>query len=152
MYDWYWTSYDMNAPLWALVKNLTPNILKLNLGFSEIKDEHVNTLVLRCNKITELKLNCTLITNDSVESIVEHLNFLEKLDLTYIRNIEFTTLLKLKSIPTLKTLLCYEGEEETEMIKTLKLHLPHISINEDYLQIARSRKDPFSVDHDWLGN
>ena len=67
----------------ALVKNLTPNILKLNLsGQPFVNDEHVNTLVQRCNKITELNLSETSITNDSVESIVEHLNFLEKLYLS----------------------------------------------------------------------
>ena len=150
-----WDRGMRDAQLWALVKNLTPNILKLSLAFSKIKDEHVNTLVLRCKKITELNLKATSITNDSVESIVEHLNFLEKLDVS-CNNIEVTTLLQLKSIPTLKTLRCFEDEgededeEETEKIKHLKLHLPHVIINEDYLQIARPRKDSLSNDHDWF--
>jgi hypothetical protein len=138
---------------------LTPNILKLDLGsggYQKDEDKHVNTLVQRCNKITELNLRDTSITNDSVKSIVEHLNFLEKLDISY-NNIEFATLLQLKSIPTLKTLRCFEDdddfedEEITEKIKNLKLQLPHISINEDSLQIAIPRKDPFSDYHlDWF--
>ena len=34
-----------DAQLWALVKNLTPNIFKLNLGARRVKEKHVNTLV-----------------------------------------------------------------------------------------------------------
>ena len=42
----------------ALVDNLTPNILKLQLGFQDcVEDKHVNTLVSRCKKITELDLS-----------------------------------------------------------------------------------------------
>ena len=132
-----------DAQLCDLVKNLTLNILKLDLGYQKVENKHVNTLVQRCNKITELNLSDTSITNDSVKSIVEHLNFLEKLDIGY-NNIEFATLLQLTSIPTLKTLRDDEEEkEESEKIKHLKQHLPHISINEDSHQIARPRKDPF---------
>jgi len=129
--------------LCALVDNLTPNILKLDLGNQNyINDKHVNTLVQRCNKITELNLSDTLITNDSVKSIVKHLNSLEKLGL-YGTNIDFSTLLQLKSVPTLKVLHCFvRGEKDTEEIKNLKLQLPHISINpsDDYFHIATSRK------------
>ena len=46
----------------ALVDNLTPNILKLSLCSQSVTDEHVNTLVRRCNKITELDLSFTEIT------------------------------------------------------------------------------------------
>ena len=68
----------------ALVDNLTPNILKLNLSRQEcVTDEHVNTLVRRCNKITELDLSSTEITNGSVESIMKNLKCLEKLDVYY---------------------------------------------------------------------
>jgi hypothetical protein len=93
----------------ALVDNLTPNILKLNLcSQKSVTDEHVNTLVSRCNKITELDLSFTEITNDSVDSIIEHLNSLEKLSVVGYPNtkIDFSTLLQLKSIPTLK-ILCW---------------------------------------------
>ena len=127
----------------ALVDNLTPNILKLDLGYQKsVNDNHVNTLVRRCNRITELNLCGTSITNESVKSIVEHLNFLEKLGV-YRTNIDCSTLLKLKSIPTLKVLHCFgRGETDTERIKNLKLQLPHISINpsDDFPHIATSRK------------
>jgi hypothetical protein len=55
----------------ALVENLSPNILKLNLSYQlGVHDKHVKTLVRRCNKITELNLSYTEITNDSLESIM----------------------------------------------------------------------------------
>jgi hypothetical protein len=137
----------------ALVDNLTPNILKLDLGYQKsVNDKHVNTLVRRCNKITELQLSDTSITNDSVKSIVKHLNSLENLGV-YCTNIDFSTLLQLKSIPTLKVLHCFDhGERDTEKIKNLKLQLPHISINppDDHLHIATSRKKEDWHLYDWF--
>ena len=142
----------------AFVENLTPDILKLNLASQEfITDEHVDTLVCRCNKITELDLSFTKITNDSVESIMKHLNCLEKLNVGYT-NIDFSTLLQLKSIPTLKSLhfgrfiRSKEGlKEDSEAIKKIKLQLPHISINEGYTNIADPTKCVNgSVDLDWF--
>ena len=143
----------------ALVDNLAPNILKLNLGSQKcIQDEHVHTLVQRCNKITELDLSGTSITNDSIESIVKHLNSLEKLDVDFT-NIDVSSILQLKSIPTLKILRCFFGhiyhygqeKENTEKINNLKLQLPHISINEENLHIACSTKEVNgSIDPDWF--
>ena len=51
--------------------------------------------------------------------------------------------LQLKLIPTLKTLRCQFYEENTEKIKNLKIQLPHISIDEEYLNIAHPKKDRF---------
>ena len=48
----------------AIVKSLTPNIRKVDLG-CDFKDEHVNLLVDRCNRITELKLSFISITKFS---------------------------------------------------------------------------------------
>ena len=136
----------------ALVDNLTPNILKLQLDSQEcVQDRHVNTLVRRCNKITDLNLRHTSITNDSVGSIVKHLNFLEKLDVAGT-NIDFSTLAQLRSISTLKTLHCLSREkEDSEKIKNLKLQLPQVSINEEYLHIACSIKEVNGyIDPDWF--
>ena len=120
----------------ALVDNLTINILKLSLSRQgSVTDEHVNTLVRRCNKITELDLSGTSITKDSIESIVRHLNSLEKLDLNFT-DIDLSKILLLKSIPTLKILHCFYGSENTEKVKNLKQQLPHISVN-DYCSNAK---------------
>jgi hypothetical protein len=137
----------------AIVENLTPNILKLSFDHQEcVHDHHVNTLVHRCNKITELDLSFTQITNVSIESIIEHLNSLEKLNIDYT-NIDFSTLLRLKSIKTLKVLRCFgwDSEKDDEKIKNLKLQLPHVRINEEYFTIAYStKKGNGSLDLDWF--
>ena len=90
----------------ALVDNLTPTILKVTLGFQkDLQDEHVKKLVKRCNKITHLCFNSTIITNNSVHNIIEQLKAsLEKLDVSHA-NLDFATLQQLKSMPALKTLI-----------------------------------------------
>ena len=141
--------------IYALVDNLTPNILRLSLRFQQyVDDNHVNNLVCRCNKITELDLSFTPITNVSVDSIIKHLNFLEKLDIGYT-DIDLSKILQLKSIRTLKFLRCFGKEEHleeyAEKIKNLKLQLPHIRINEKYPVIAHSKKTVNrSIDRNWF--
>ena len=127
----------------VLVDNLTPTILKVNLGRCvNLKNEHVKKLVKRCNNITHLDLCDTAITNDSLHSIIEQLKAsLEDLNV-YRTDVAFATLLELKSMPALKTLICsypqlpwnvnddFE-EEDIEQVENLKQKLPHIDINED---------------------
>ena len=111
-----------DAQICALVKNLTPNILKLSIRNYRVKGEHVATLVQRCKKITELDFGWT--DFDSVRSIVEHLKFLEKLNLIIVGGfvMVYQTLLQLKSIPTLKVLQCHFSGDPKE-IEFLKLQL-----------------------------
>jgi hypothetical protein len=110
----------------ALVDNLTPTILKVSLGGQpNLQDEHVKKLVERCNNITYLNLSDTLITNDSVHSIIDQLKAsLKKIDVAQT-NVDFATLIQLKSMPALKTLIC------DDPIENLKQQLSHISINEE---------------------
>ena len=69
-----------DADLQFLVKNIPTNIEKLNL--SSVKDDHVKILLSRCNKIKELSLKATWITDDSLIYIRQHLNLtLEELSL-----------------------------------------------------------------------
>ena len=57
-----------------LVNNLRPTLKKLSLGkIIEVKDNHVEILVRRCNKLKELSLHQTSISNRSVSNIIEHL-------------------------------------------------------------------------------
>jgi hypothetical protein len=143
----------LDRHLFAVIDNLTPNILKLDLSSQDyIEDKHVKTLVQKCNKITELALSFTQITNKSMESIVKNLSSLEKLDVCYTK-IDYPTLLQLKSIPTLKVLNCFgrQKKKDAEKIKNLKLQLPHVSINEEYLFIATPSKEvDDEVDLDWF--
>jgi Leucine-rich repeat (LRR) protein len=112
----------------------------------------VKTLVQKCNKITELELSFTQMTNKSMVSIVRNLSSLEKLDVSYTK-IDYPTILQLKSIPTLKVLRCFgcRKKRNAEKIKNLKLQLPHISINEEYLHIATPSKEvDDEIDLDWF--
>ena len=57
-----------------LVNNLSDNILKLNLNGIKIEDDQLKVLVTRCNKITELNLNGTDVSNESVEHLLIYLH------------------------------------------------------------------------------
>ena len=127
----------------AIAYNLAPKIMKLDLSHNtNLKDGHVETLIKRCNKITELSFSFTSITNKSVDSIVTHLHSsLEKLDVFYTK-IDSTALLQLGSVGTLKVLNCFDkvngmrGQEEY-----LRKNLPQVSINEESYSIASSTSD-----------
>ena len=116
----------------ALVDNLTPTVLKVALDDQDnLKDEHVKTLIKRCNNITHLDLSWNPgITNDSVQSIIKYLEkSLEKLNVIGTK-VDFATLLQLKSMPALKTLICGYINVDAD-IENLKQQLPHIRINEE---------------------
>ena len=57
-----------------VVNNLTDNILKLNLNGIKIEDDQLKVLVARCNKITELNLNGSNVSNESVEHLLTYLH------------------------------------------------------------------------------
>ena len=123
----------LDPQIQALVDNLTPTILKVALGFHKnFQDEHVKKLVKRCNKITHLYLTSPRITNNSVHNIIEQLKAsLEKLDVSH-SNLDFATLLQLKSMPALKALIFGSSKDgHAEVIENLKQKLRCISINED---------------------
>ena len=131
----------------AIARNLTPKIMKVDLSSSHnLKDRHVMALVERCNKITELDLSFTSITNDCVDSIATHLNSsLEKLDVSHTK-IDSTALLQLRSVGTLKVLRC--SVKKINKRRNLRKNLPQVIINKDeYLSsIATSTSD--TVDYE----
>ena len=118
----------------ALVSNLTSKIEKLDLfDMDYLNDDHVKTLVTRCNKITELNLGGkTSLTKQSLSVIIEHL----KLTLVKL-NFKFTTvrfdlsdLYQLKTMKKLK-LLCYDNKEARKIInhRRMKKMMPNLQIN-----------------------
>ena len=140
----------------AIVNNLTPKILKVDLSYNRnLEDNHVMALVKRCSKITELNLRGTSITNNSVDSIAKHLDSsLEKLDVLKTE-IDSTALLQLGTVKTLKVLKvlkvlnCLKEEKidrfsyksnytplDTVEMENLRKKLPGISINKEYVIIA----------------
>ena len=101
----------------------------------------------RCNRITQLNLANTSITNNSVAIILEYSNFsLEKVDFTYT-NIYFLEFLALKSMPKLKDLCC--DHLETDEVSLLRKQLRHLKINEDYFDIASPRQSFEPSDGFW---
>ena len=89
---------DQNA-LNQLVGGLTPSIEKVSLsGNEELTDEHIETLVSRCNKITALDISgIRFLTNNVITSIWNHLKLsLRELDITECPNIELEKVLELK--------------------------------------------------------
>ena len=119
-----------------LSKKISPNVIKLNLSYTNIDDDNVKMLLSRCNKIKVLNLEATLITEDSLKTMRQYLNLtLEELSLTYNVNI-----LELKSMARLKILNLHwhPGQRfnmdwhcekvDDSQIKNQRQHLPHLTI------------------------
>ena len=103
-----------------LVNNLTPKIEKVGLGYlPNLTNEHVKTLVARCNKISVLNLQNTTITNDSMTHIIENLQHtLEKLHIFWCVGVTYDKTIELKSMPKLRLLNCdLTHDEEKENLK-----------------------------------
>ena len=129
-----------------LVTNLTPNVEKIDLGcVSYLKDEHLKALVVRCNKLSVLNLQHTLITNNSLNHIAENLQqTLEKLDVYSCYGITYDKLNILKSMPKLKELRfigTYSGEKEH-----LKNVMPFVRFND---RITADEKELCPTDGIW---
>ena len=103
-----------------LVNNLTPKIEKVGLGcLPNLTNEHVKTLVARCNKISVLNLQNTTVTNDSMTHIIENLQYtLEKLHIFWCVGVSYAKIIELKSMPKLRVLNCdLTDDEEKENLK-----------------------------------
>ena len=90
-----------------LANNLSEKVEKLNLGYQRfVKDEHVMKLILRCKRLTELNLNGTSISLDSLTCIIENLKHsLVTLKVSNTK-LTFEELLELRAMPKLRVLNC----------------------------------------------
>ena len=98
-----------NDQLDLMIDNFPPGLLKVDLTFCEnLTDFHIEKLAQKCNKITEISLSVTNVTNQSVISIVKYLkNSLELLDLTFV-NINLDDIIEaVGSLPKLKVEILY---------------------------------------------
>ena len=135
-----------------LAENIAPNVEKLNLSKSCIKDDHVKTLLSRCNKIKALTLEATWIYDHSLQNDKQRLNLtLEELSLrpnddglsslhsidrgtiinhrrAILPRIDSIRFLELKSMPRLKILNLYYQKDDCNEIQNLRQHLPHLMI------------------------
>ena len=118
----------------VLVSGLTSKIEKLDLfDMSYLKDEHVKTLVTRCNKIIELNVGgTTSMTKQSLKFIIENLTLtLVKLTFKFtIDQFDLSDLFQLKTMAKLK-LLYYDNKEAWKIIdqKRMKKMMPNLQIN-----------------------
>ena len=69
------TKFEMRSDqLDLMIDSLPPNLLKIELSdFENLSDLHIEKLVRKCYKITEISLCYTKITNKSVTTVVKHL-------------------------------------------------------------------------------
>ena len=90
-----------------MIDSFPPSVLRIDLSWCHnLTDYHIENLVRKCNKITEISLSFTNVTNQSVISIVRYLkNSLELLDLTNCDNINLENIIEaVGSLPKLKYL------------------------------------------------
>jgi hypothetical protein len=113
-----------------LVKNISPNIEKLNLKSSCCLKEFVKILLRRCNKIKAFTLTARFRADISLTDIRQHLHLtLEELSLGCdFELLSLTGFLELKSMPRLKILKFYNRKADSKVIQTLREHLPHLKI------------------------
>ena len=118
-----------------LVKNIPPNIEKLNLSSYQdwpaaFDDYHVEILLRRCNEIKALSLDATALTDQSLKNIRKYLNHtLEELSLGLSYTlISYTGLIELKSMPRLKFLNVHYVHYDHQEIQNLRKLLPQVII------------------------
>jgi F-box and leucine-rich repeat protein 1 (S-phase kinase-associated protein 2) len=125
-----------------LVSNLTSKIEKLDLfDIHCLRDQHIKTLVIRCNNITELNFGGrTLITRQSLDFVIEHLkSTLVKLNLLFC-NVELASsdIFKLKSMEKLKLICCFSYSSVSQWLKEM---LPNIQIDFDGVNMKIATPD-----------
>ena len=109
-----------------LAKNISPNVVKLNLSQQDVEDDHVKILLGRCNKIKILDLGLTFVTKDLLKTIRKYLNLtLEELSMSQLG---YTSFLELKKMSRLKILNVYANKEDTKIIHNWSKHLPQLMI------------------------
>ena len=114
-----------NDDLEYLAKNISPNVVKLNLSNHDVDDNILKILLSRCKKIKVLILDATYTTSDSLKTIRQYLNLtLEELTLSCYWTV--TNILELKSMPRLQMLNLYTADDKT--IQNLRYYLPHLII------------------------
>jgi hypothetical protein len=116
-----------NDDLEYFAKNISPNVVKLNLSNHDVDDNILKILLSRCKKIKVLILGATYTTSDSLKTIGQYLNLtLEELTLSCYWTV--TNILELKSMSRLQILNLYTTESDDKTIQNLRQHLPHLII------------------------
>jgi len=128
-----------------LVKNITPKLSKLCLFTNLVQDKHIEVLVGRCTKLTELNLVWTGITTDSLKHIIEKLETtLEKLSLPgrfLLRPEHFTKLFELKAMKKLTvldlSLVLMEQRDLVDKLESLRRQVPNAEILHKHIPLGK---------------
>ena len=131
------STYISSESVSFLSENLTPKIMKLSLlDQNNVGDEHVKTLLMRCNRITEFNICSFKITYIVATYVAQNLsNSLVKLGIELpisTRRISRAMLNELKSMSKLKH-VCIPPWNYYEELKVL---YPFIDFSEQRFQIA----------------
>ena len=117
-----------------LAENVTTKLKKLSFSnLKSVRNEHVEILVKRCDKLTELNLNGTNVDIRLISSIYQNLGNLEKLDVPDIVSAKLHQLQTLTKLKVLNSWNITIGEW-----KTLKKQLPQVCLNQERFRIATS--------------
>ena len=111
------TKFQMRSDqLDLMIDSFPPNLLKIELSdFEDLSDLQIEKLVRKCNKITEISLCSTNVTNQSVTTIVKHLkNSLEVLDLQNCVNVNLANVFEAVRNLTQLNSLYYDVHTGTE--------------------------------------
>ena len=123
-----WCTYISQDAMDSFISGVSPNVKEVCLGgnLDTITDKQIENLVSRCNRITELDISDTDLTDASITSVVKHLKqSLEYLDIRNI-NISFRKALELKSMLKLRIL---RYGFKSWFTNALRKKLPHLRVN-----------------------
>ena len=98
-----------------ICNNLSKSIEKINLRNQKVYDNHLNNLVSRCKNIVELDLRQTLITEISLDPIIENLS--ESLE-SLVWNGNPVDVMKLEQLKRLKYFHCFKKKSKQRKRKS----------------------------------
>uniref|UniRef100_A0A182WK41 S-phase kinase-associated protein 2 n=1 Tax=Anopheles minimus TaxID=112268 RepID=A0A182WK41_9DIPT len=127
-----WTNLGLET-VQQLVKNLTPQIMHLNIAGcrSTLNDGDVAVLIKRCPKLVALDLSdCTLLTDGAIKILCKSRQ-IEYLSLSRCYNIPVSSYLNLSELKTLRFLDLF-GLVSDQVLDTLKHSLAKVGINKYY--------------------
>ena len=139
----FWGNNLCQSSIAFICDNLTPNIEKINFSSSRLCSENLSDLVVRCQKLTELELDHTMITDEAVTSIIEYLPQ-SLVSLVLPDQISFSKVVEVcKKMPKLKCISYVSPPPEDEdkfdplgSLEELERRFSHLKIGKNWGSIA----------------
>ena len=141
----FWGNNLCQSAIAFICDNLTPTIEKINFSSSRLCSENLSDLVVRCQKLTELELDHTMITDEAVTTIIEYLPQ-SLVSLVLPDQISFSKVVELcKKMPKLKCISYippvpedadYDLDLDNSRLIELENRFPHLKIGKNWGSIA----------------